>query len=90
MGIEGANLIADFRDAVPCQENKYGGAVVSQKTEGSFTVPDEALYRTNRGHRILECGQAILKVTRVFREYFRKYVKRSVKLAQRSLVENRR
>ena len=38
MGIEGANLIADFRDAVPCQENKYGGGVVSQKTEDFETL----------------------------------------------------
>jgi hypothetical protein len=40
-----------------------GQAPRGKETEVSFTVPDEAIYRRDRGQIILEYAQIILKVT---------------------------
>jgi hypothetical protein len=40
-----------------------GRATPGKETMVSFTAPDEAIYRRDRGQIILELGQIILKMT---------------------------
>src|SRR5262249_54275821 len=45
------------------QENKVCKTSCVSKNGGFFYCPDEAMYHRDRGHKIQEYGQVILKVT---------------------------